>query len=193
MKLAAIALFVVSARASEVSDCRPCVFQLSPNGPKLSFTFELKRDGDERTVTAIQVQGGQRLEVTAEMMGVGADEKFFFGGFDLDFDGVLDLMLITQRGVANASAQYWHYNPRTGQFRSLGEYPVFTADTARKRLKTHVRGGWAGLEFEDGEYVLQGGKLVLMRQVTQSPASVPDVYLRVTRERTARVEAWSPA
>jgi len=176
---------------SEVHDCRPCSFSPGDGFPKYSFTFDLKAVGDERTVEAIEVANDgdtppQRLPVTG-MHPVGKDETFFFGGQDLNFDGLLDLMLITQRGGANATAAYWIFNPKTKVFESLGTHPVFTVDTEKKRLKTYIRGGSAGLIYEAREYAFVDQKLTLMREEKEQATSQPAVFRKVIRERAGGV------
>jgi hypothetical protein len=176
---------------AEVRDCRPCSFSPGDGFPKYSFTFDLKAVGDDRAVEAIEVAGDgstptQRLPVTS-MDPVGKDETFFFGGQDVNFDGLLDLMLITQRGGANASAAYWLFDPKTKAFESLGTYPVFTVDTEKRRLKTYIRGGSAGLIYEAREYSFLDQKLTLMREEKQQATSQPDVFLKVIRERVGGV------
>lgn len=180
-----------SGGPSEVRDCRPCSFSPGDGFPKYSFTFDLKAVGDERTVDAIEVAGDganptQRLPVTG-MHPVGKDETFFFGGQDINFDGLLDLMLITQRGGANATAAYWLFDPKTKTFQSLGTYPVFTMDTDKKRLKTYVRGGSAGLVYEAREYSFLDQKLTLMREEKEHATPQPNVFRKVIRERVGGV------
>lgn len=180
-----------SAGPSEVRDCRPCSFSPGDGFPKYSFTFDLKTVGDERTVEAIEVTGDganptQRLPVTG-MHPVGKDETFFFGGQDINFDGLLDLMIITQRGGANATAAYWLFNPKTKTFESLGTYPVLTVDTEKKRLKNYIRGGSAGLVYEAREYSFVDQKLTLMREEKEHATSQPDAFRKVIRERVGGV------
>jgi hypothetical protein len=175
---------------SNVRDCRPCSFSPGDGFPPYSFTFDLKTEGDERTVEAIEVtsEGShiQRLPVTG-MHPIGMDEDFFFGGQDINFDGLLDLILITQRGGANADAEYWLFNPQTKSFESLGNYPIFTVDAEKKRLNNYVRGGLAGLIYESREYAFVDKKLTLMREEKQQATKDPHVFLKVVRERVGGV------
>src|SRR5262249_19522652 len=151
---------------ANVRDCRPCTFSPGPAIPAYSFTFELKSEGAERSVRAIQVvnqssKASQELPVTG-MTPVGQEEDFFFGGVDINFDGFLDLMLITRRGTANAYAAYWLFDPKTGAFKPLGTYPIFRVDAAKKQLTTYERGGSGGLIYQSKEFKFVNGKLTLM-------------------------------
>jgi hypothetical protein len=170
---------------ANVSDCRPCTFSPGKGLPSYSFTFDLKKLPDGRAVEAIRVardsQPLQRLPVTA--MPIGKDEPFFFGGVDVNFDGFLDLMIITRRGAANAYAQYWIFDSATSKFAVLGVYPVFRIDAQKHRLSTYERGGFGGLAYESKEYSFSNGKLVLMRDEKQSATSHPDQFRKVIRER----------
>jgi hypothetical protein len=175
-----------SAGPSNVHDCRPCSF--SPGGafPSFSFTFVLKTAGDQRAVQAIEVTRDskplQRLAVTG-MQPIGAEEDFFFGGADINFDGLLDLMLIVRRGAANAYAAYWLFDPKAGVFTALGTYPVFRVDAEKRRLDTYEGGGAAGLIHESKEFAFMEGKLTLVRDEKQEATSQPEVYRKVTSER----------
>ena len=180
-----------SGGPSEVHDCQPCSFSPGDGFPKYSFTFDLKAVGDDRSVEAIEVAGDgatptYRLPVSG-MHPVGKDESFFFGGQDINFDGLLDLMLITQRGGANATAAYWLFDPKTKMFEWLGAYPVFTVDTEKRRLKTYIRGGSAGLIYEAREYSFLDQKLTLMREEKEQATAQADVFRKVIRERVGGV------
>lgn len=183
---AALAFAGVVFAQADVNDCRPCTITPGGKTPAFSFTFEIKKE--ERSVTAIHVVNSsthakQRLTVTADMDPIQAGQKFFFGGVDVNFDGYLDVMLITSRGVANAYADYWIYDPVKASFEPLGNYPVLKIDAAKKRLSTYERGGSAGLEHEAKEFAFVNGKLTVMREEKQEPTNQPGVFRKVVRER----------
>jgi hypothetical protein len=175
-----------AAGPSNVHDCHPCSF--SPGGafPSYSFTFVLKTSGGERAVDVIEVTRDskiiQRLAVTG-MQPIGAEEDFFFGGTDINFDGLLDLMLIVRRGAANAYAAYWLFDPKAGAFTALGTYPVFRVDAEKHHLVTYEGGGAAGLIHESKEYAFMDGKLTLVRDEKQEATSQRGVYRKVISER----------
>jgi hypothetical protein len=179
-----------TAGPSNVHDCRPCSF--SPGGafPSYSFTFDLKTTGGQRTVEAIEVTREskpiQRLAVTG-MTPIGMEEDFFFGGADVNFDGLLDLMLIVRRGASNAYAAYWLFDPKQGVFTTLGTYPVFRVDAQKKLLDTYEGGGDAGLIHESKEYGYVAGKLTLLRDEKQTSTTQAGIYRNVISERTGGV------
>jgi hypothetical protein len=121
------------------------------------------------------------------MEPVGKEEDFFFSGVDINFDGLLDLMLITRRGVANAYAAYWLFDPKTNMFTAIGTYPIFRVDTQKRRLVTYERGGSAGLTHESREYAFLDGQLTLMREEKQEATNQLGVFRRVIRERVGGV------
>jgi hypothetical protein len=128
----------------------------------------------------------QRLPV-AGMEPIGNEEQFFFGGVDLNFDGLLDLMLITRKGAANAYAEYWLFDSKTGMFTALGTYPVFRVDVQKHRLSTYERGGAGGLIHESKEYAFLDGKLALLRDEKQEATQQRGVFRKVVRERVGGV------
>ncbi len=179
-----------SAAPAYVRDCRPCTFSPGDKLAPFSFTFDVARTGTLRAVRAIDVsrdsQPVQRLAVP-EMEASEDNAEFFFGGVDVNFDGLLDLMLMTRRGVANTYAAYWLFDPKSGTYTSLGTYPEFRVDTQKHRLLTYERGGWGGLIHEAREYEFLQGKLSLMREEKQDATSRPGVFRKVIRERSGGV------
>ena len=123
----------------------------------------------------------QRLDVSS-MTPLAQDESFFFGGQDINFDGWLDLLLITQKGSTNAKAEYWLYDPAADRFRDLGEFPMFRVDALHYRLSTYVSNGPAGLDFEKRDYAFKGNYLVVMSEETRKPSSSrPGWYVHTVR------------
>ncbi len=177
---------------SNVNDCQPCTLSPGADVPAYNFTFDIKPAGDRREITSIRVSSPsdpkltQTLAVTG-MEPLGKEEPFFFGGVDVNFDGLLDVMLITRRGVANAYAAYWLFNPKTKLFTPLGTYPVFRVDAEKRRLLTYERGGSGGMIHESKEYAFQNGKLLLMKDEKQEATQRPDVFRKVIRERVKGV------
>src|SRR5262245_57738144 len=146
-----------------VADCRPCRFQIGPGLRPVGFTFEIDSSADGKAVRVIEAQpdGGispQRLEVHAMTPEVPGD-KFFFGAVDLNRDGFLDLLIATRRGIANTYVDYWRFVPDSNRFAYLGNYPIFSMDTATHRLTTYERAGEGGREYLTREWAFRGGSL----------------------------------
>jgi hypothetical protein len=108
----------------------------------------------------------------------------FSGGQEINFDGWLDLLLMTERGSANAKAEYWVYDPAAGKFRDLGEFPMFHVDAVHKRLSTYVSNGPAGLNFEKRDYAFESNDLIVVREEIQKPSPThPGWYAHTVRRR----------
>ena len=178
---------VPQAGPQYVERCDPCTIVLHDGTPPADFRFELERVPQGRVVKAMVFERGghtvQKLDV-ASMTPRAQDEFFFFGGQDINFDGWLDLLLMTEQGSANAKAEYWVYDPAADRFRDLGEFPMFRVDAVHKRLSTYVSNGPAGLDFEKRDYAFEGNDLILMSEETQmaSPGR-PGWYVHTVRRR----------
>jgi hypothetical protein len=168
-----------------VEGCDPCTIVLHDGTPPADFRFELETVPQGRIVKAILFERGghnvQKLDVPA-MTPLAQDESFFFGAQEINFDGWLDLMIMTERGSANAKAEYWVYDPAADRFRDLGEFPMFRVDAVHKRLSTYVSNGPAGIEFEKRDYAFEGSDLIVMSEETQKPSpSRPGWYVHTVR------------
>jgi hypothetical protein len=172
-----------------VADCRPCRFQIGPGLAPFDFTFDIDSTADGRTVTAIETRAdgsrrGERLTVHG-MMPAAAGEKFFFGAVDLNHDGNLDLLIATRHGVANTYADYWRFAGDSSRFVYLGNYPMFTFDSASGRLKSYERGGEGGRIYAAREWGFEDDTLVVLREEVQESGGKPGEFLNVVRERAA--------
>lgn len=177
---------LMSSEPGFVADCRPCRFALAPAGTTWEFTFQLDSSADGRAVKAIEARrSGASAATTLPVHGmvpIAPAEQFFFGATDLDGDGRLDLLLATARGVANTYADYWRSVGDSG-FRYLGNYPLFTRDSASGRLQSYERGGDAGWVYQARQWAFRGDTLVVMREEVEEPTPVRGRYLRITRVR----------
>lgn len=169
-----------------VADCQPCQIKLSPGSPPYDIFFDVKAGDDGRAVTGIRVRRngspGQTLPVRS-MSLIGPGEQFFFGPEDINRDGNADLMLITDRGTANAYARYWVFQPKTGIFQAIGRFPILKQDSGTNRLVSYERGGYGGLVYQKNEYRFEGERLVLVRSEKQDQVNGTRTFRRITRER----------
>lgn len=176
---------VAQAGPQYVERCDPCSIVLHDGTPPADFRFELETVPQGRVVKAIVFERGghtvQRLDVPS-MTPRAQGESFFFGGQEINFDGWLDLLLMTEQGSANAKAGYWVYDPAADRFRDLGEFPMFRVDAVHKRLSTFVSNGPAGLDFEKRDYAFKGHDLIVMSEETQKPSPRrPGWYVHTVR------------
>jgi hypothetical protein len=178
---------VPQAGPQYVERCDPCTIVLHDGTPPAEFRFELETVPQGRVVKAIVFERGghtvQKMAVSS-MTPLANDELFFFGGRDINFDGWLDLLLMTEQGSANAKAEYWVYDAANGSFHDLGEFPMFRVDAVRKRLSTYVSNGPAGLDFEKRDYAFEGNDLIVMSEETRKPSPThPGWYVHTVRRR----------
>lgn len=150
-----------------VSDCSPCEVKLGPDNNFYSFYFETKPFGvNEKILEKIYIRKPnsdkniQELKIS-DMDPIFNDDKFFFDTEDINFDGVLDIYLITSSGAANAYADYWTFDRENNSFTFLGNFPVFNIDKATKRLMTYERLGSGGMEYEKKTYKIFDKDLVI--------------------------------
>ncbi len=179
---------IVPAGPQYVQGCDPCRISLRSGSEAADFRFTLETVPQGRVVQAIRFERNGRLvqELTVpSMTPLAQGESFFFGGQDINFDGWLDMLLMTEQGAANAKAEYWLYDPTTERFRDLGEFPMLRVDAAHKRLSSYVSNGPAGLDFEKREYAFQGNDLIVVSEETQKAvAGRPGSYIHTVRQRT---------
>jgi hypothetical protein len=178
---------VPQAGPQYVERCDPCTIVLHDGTRPADFRFKLETVPEGRVVKAILFERDghtvQELNV-ASMTPLAPDEPFFFGGQEINFDGWLDVLLMTERGSANAKAEYWRYDPAADRFRDLGEFPIFRVDALHKRLSTYVSNGPAGFDFEKRDYAFRGDDLIVMREETRKPSpSLPGRYVHTVRLR----------
>jgi hypothetical protein len=177
---------VPQAGPQYVQHCDPCTIVLH-DGTPADFRFKLETVPQGRVVKAIVFErGGHTVQVlnVPSMTPLAKDESFFFGGQDINLDGWLDLLFMTEQGAANSKAEYWVYDPVADRFRDVGEFPMFRVDVAHKRLSTYVSNGPAGLDFEKRDYAFEGNALIVMSEETQEPSpSHPGWYVHTVRHR----------
>ena len=180
----------VTPVALTVADCRPCSVPIVPGAAQFELRFVLDSSAPEqRTVRAIDVRAPHRpnwyqtLGAT-EMPTASPGDSFFVSAEDINFDGANDLSLIVSRGAANAYAAYWAYGVAADSFTYLGNYPVFTRDTAARELSTYERGGDAGLVYERRRYSFASDTLVLLETEKQGPMTRSGRY----RKTLSRLE-----
>ena len=119
----------------------PFVFHLIPNvatrwsrEPRLVGRIEVSRIGDSRLL--------QTIDVT-----VISDASWFtktFSAKDINFDGYLDIMVVSDHGAKWGSYQYWLFDPGLGRFitneltRRLGELMANTYDWNPESKTLHL-------------------------------------------------------
>lgn len=166
-----------------VEGCQPCTLHLGKALPPFTADFELATTADERLVKAIVLKRAdnpswsQRL-VVPEMTPVEPGGMLFFGVTDVDFDGHGDLLLATDRGVANTLADYWLFSPQTAEFSRLGNFPLLKVHPEKKQLSSFERGGAGGNLYASKQWAFEAGGLRVIESEQQEATSDPNVYRR---------------
>jgi hypothetical protein len=173
-----------SSPGTFVAACNPCVLRVGEGVG--DFTLSLnevalpggRRGADEVRLMRPDRPGWTQVFPVRDSAAMPAGEEFFVGATDVNFDGHGDLFLATSRGAANTYADYWLFTPGDETFGYLGNYPVFTVDSAQHRLKTYERGGDAGMLYEAKQYEFMNGTLTVVEVETQESTDQPGVYRR---------------
>jgi len=177
---------------SEVADCQPCTVAIrtGEDAPVWAFTFDIAQEpGGARLVRSIaaapigQLPPKAQLLAIPDMAPVLPEQDFFFGPQDLDLDGWADLVFATDRGVANAYARYWRYDPATRDYVDLGTFPILAMDPATHRISSYERDGSGGIYSTRTYYAWAMGKLEPARVEESTPAGQPGAVRLVVRER----------
>lgn len=162
------------------------VMRVRAGGPEHRFQlFERREEERFGVVDSIVVRRGcERVQALVpgenEMPPESEWERLSL--IDLDFDGYGDLGFLAGVGMANLTSEYWRFDPASGRFVPLGAFDTFEADSARRELKTYVRGGHAGLIWTAARYRFQGGRLVKVREEAQDWSDDAQRYVRTVRE-----------
>jgi hypothetical protein len=173
-----------------VDTCAPCFVRVGRDVSDFTVTFaEVALPDGRRGIAELRLLRRDRPAWSQsfpvrDSAAILQAEQFFLGATDINFDGYGDLFVATSRGVANAYADYWLFTPPEQQFVYLGNYPVFTVDSAQTRLKTHERGGAGGLIYEARQYQFVDGVLTVVESETQEATDQPGVYRREVRRLT---------
>ena len=164
----------------QVRSCAPCRFEASAD---LQFEVRFQPDG-ARGVSSLQIaplaspRAPQVLQLSDAASPSG---DYLLQAIDLNFDGVLDLAFGAVLGTPNLTLDYWAVAPQRAALDHIGKLTNLTLDLATHELKTHEKGGRAGLLQESTTYRWESGKLTAVSSTSQTEN--PDGgYSRTTRE-----------
>lgn len=185
----------VGAKSQEGKDRRPSAtanfsdsadftFKISPNLPNITFKVIPDPEQDDEAKTAevnvreIEVFRGDSHRVSQRLKGCDFNHMQapneamdWFQAEDFNFDGYLDIYLITSWGATgNQDGCIWLYNPSTGQFDYNEDFSKLSpaqADPATKTLLKFEHGGMAGMVFEAEKYKVADNKPILVWSESQ--------------------------
>lgn len=167
----------------QTRDCQPCQLAISPMLPGIDIRYQIVNQPPEsRWVKAIILTSNakpawsQTLPVI-EMLPVEATDEFFIGVTDLNFDGNNDLYFITSRGVANAYADYWLFDPAATKFTYLGNYPLLNVNKTNRTITAYQRGGHGGMIYESTKYAFINNALTVVEVEKQEASATQGIYI----------------
>jgi hypothetical protein len=145
-----------------------CTQTLSQNGDRIEIFIDEKGDADIMSGTSSVVHllnfttapDDAKNTIYSEMLGVWGFSPFSFN--DINFDGILDLEVLTSSGAYNVRMDYYVYNPKT-KVLSLALTGIVNPSFDKDARTITSFDKWRGLgdlyssevyHFENGEYVL---------------------------------------
>jgi hypothetical protein len=146
----------------QVKSCAPCRFEASPD---LQFEVRFQPSGDQG-VSSLQIaraSSGASPQVFQLSDTDSPSGDYLLQAIDINFDGVLDLAFGPVLGTPNLTLDYWTVSPQRGALEGIGKLTNLTLDLATHELRTHEKGGHAGLLQESKAYRWESGKLLLVR------------------------------
>jgi hypothetical protein len=178
-----------TALTANVRGGRSYTCVLRPGQPALRV--DLVGDSVANTISRIELRRGsdrtpfQTLtEGQTEPPYRGAE---FFAARDLDADGYLDFLLLSEWGVTgNTFYRVWRWNAATSRFVfdstlsvTAGPVPV----GGRPCVRTRSTGGDAGRIYDAGMLCLERGRWIQVAHENQRRAERMGTYVRTVRER----------
>lgn len=174
-----------------VGECQSCLFKASD---KLHFRldFSLSQKGVAGEGLVVNRIGANGLEDTAkgasgqtlQVPFVADVDKLLLEAIDLDFDGVLDLVVGAVLGTPNHEATAWRVNSQNGRLERLGAFFNLRVDKGKREIVSSKKGGHGGRLYSEKTYRWLDGSLALVRSVEQ--ALEGDDYIRTSREYEGR-------
>jgi hypothetical protein len=165
----------------QVKSCTPCRLEASAD---LQFEVRFQPDGDQG-VTSLQIARASSPAAPQVFQLTDASSPsgdYLLQAIDINFDGVLDFAFGAVLGTPNLTLDYWTVVPQQGAFERIGKLTNLTLDLATHELRTHEKGGHAGLLQESSTYRWASGKLELVRSNSQTQSPDDRGYLKTTRE-----------
>ena len=135
---------------------------------------------------AMQTVRLNRLETPLIFWNIDPYEFQLVSFDDYNFNGYLDVAVFNTiySGSYNSAYEIFLYDPKKKNYTyhpALSEMLGAWVDAETKTIKTHSKGGHAGLIFYFAEYRWDKGNLMLIQSVTQDWSDELDKYVLVTR------------
>ena len=114
------------------------------------------------------------------------DDFFQLETNDYNFDGFMDIAIYNSAysGASNYLHDIFMYNPEQKSYyhhKQLSALYLVWVEEETKTVKSRMKGGHAGLIYEEKEYKWDSGKLVLIHNEVQDYDPNTEKYIRITR------------
>jgi hypothetical protein len=103
---------------------------------------------------------------------------------DYNFDGYMDIGIVSWQGIANIGYKVFIYNPKKKDYdynAELSELSSLMADAKTQTVTSSNRGGHAGMIYSFSQYKWEKGKLALIVERKQDYDDGLDKYIRITK------------
>lgn len=188
------------------SDSADFTFKISANLPNITFKVipDPEQDDEARTaevnVREIEVFRGDSHQVSQRLRGCDfshmqapSEALDWFQAEDFNFDGYLDIYLITSWGATgNHDGCIWLYNPSTRQFEYNEDFSKISpaqVDPATKTLLEFEHGGMAGMVFEAEKYKVEDNRPILVWSESQDwDSGKKQLHCTVQQRRGIKME-----
>ncbi|MDB5259885.1 MAG: hypothetical protein JWN37_116 [Candidatus Nomurabacteria bacterium] len=151
-----------------------CTQPLSQNGDRIEIFIDEKGDADIMSGTSSVIHllnfttapDNAKNTIYSELFGVSGFSPFSFN--DINFDGILDLEVLSSSGAYNMRMDYYVYNPKTKAF--VLALPGIINPSFDKDARTITSfDKWRGLGdlYSSEVYHYENGEYVLAKEITQ--------------------------
>ena len=155
-----------------------CQFIIHPTLPP--YVFRLTWRDPEHVQIAVSRHGQAKVLQRLEAEVAEAGDRFLHP-VDVNFDGYLDIALLTGHGRTADVYRYWRFDPKTGVFIHLPELEELcdvTIDAGAQEIDSYCYGGNAGATFTRDTFKWRHGQLVRTESLNQDEESLEYQKLR---------------
>ncbi|MDR0453291.1 MAG: lysozyme inhibitor LprI family protein [Deferribacteraceae bacterium] len=153
---------------------------------KIPMTVYVTYDADEQEILNRLVFNYKGIKHTVPLTNFEEPLQCWtdISAADYNFDNCMDIAIDVSCGSYNLSQKIFLYDPQTKKYeyhKELSEILGVWVDSETKTIKSHAKGGHAGLIYYFSEYSWKSGKLTLIQKESQDYDDNLGIYIRITR------------
>jgi len=139
-----------------------CSYKAGKHVVKASLVTKKLADDEIALIQANVVFDGKHhaLSISPDISMIAGDIGIISFA-DINFDNIPDIAVSTSFGVANQYFDYWAYDPKSGNYNSIGNYPKLSTNPTDKTLTANIKLDAA--TYQPQKYSWDGGKLIRKR------------------------------